>query len=307
MRREITKLLAAKARERGGLLHESDATKIAKRPDALRVLTSSGLWQEVLPRVLAASTFEVTMTLLEDAAVLWDPNAILSHFSAARREGIWVPNDDRAWITAPFSSGSRSRPDVHVTRSRALPEIVNRLGHVRWTQPPRTIADLAGELTRNQLEAVLLSAIRLEKTTAAEVDLAAAPLKRRRGMTVLREVTSLWTPERDSMLEDGLHADVRAVVPSGVTRQHPVYRANGSLLAKLDVAIEELMLGFEADGLLFHSTDAQLAYDQQRDRSVMGRGWQVARFREGTLSHHAQVQRDIREIVEQRRRQLRVA
>lgn len=162
-------------------------------------------------------------------------------------------------------------------------------------------------LTRKQLDAVLLSAIRLKKTTAEEVDVAASGLRGRKGVAMLHETTSLWTPERESLLEDVLHGDVLSVAASGVSRQHKVYRADGSQLARLDVAIDELRLGFEADGLLYHSTDEQIARDQKRDRGLMGRGWQVARFREGPLDDRAQVRREIRAIVEQRRRQVRAA
>jgi very-short-patch-repair endonuclease len=166
---------------------------------------------------------------------------------------------------------------------------------------------LSLELTPRQVEASLLSAIRLKKTTAADVDAAAEGMRNRKGMAGLYRVTGLWSPERESLLEDVLRRDVTSVVPTGVTRQLIVPRAGGSPLARLDVAVEELRLGFEADGLFFHSTDEQIASDQQRDRALMGHGWQVVRFREGVLDHRSPVQADISAIVAERRRQLRGA
>jgi very-short-patch-repair endonuclease len=307
MSRATDKLLVARARAQHGLLGEADAIRLTVRDDALSHLVSGGLWQEVLQGVLAPAAVDVSRELVERAAMLWIPRCSLSHYSAARREGIWVPDNDQAWVTAEFDCARRSQATIKVFRSRQFPLDFRTDGFHRWTPPARTVVDLASVLTRKQLDAVLLSAIRLDKTTAPDVDDAAAGLRGRKGIAMLRETTSLWTPERESLLEDLLHGDVLHVVGPDVTRQHKVLRADGSVFARLDVAIEELLLGFEADGLLYHSTDEQIAGDQKRDRTLMGRGWQIARFREGSLDDRVQVRREIRAIVEQRRRQLRVA
>jgi very-short-patch-repair endonuclease len=129
----------------------------------------------------------------------------------------------------------------------------------------------------------------------------------RAGLQQLSRVTALWTPERESLLEDALDGDVRAVTDLQVERQYEVRDRRGVLLGRTDVAIPELRQAFEADGLLFHSTDAQIAADQQRDRRFMGAGWQTARFREGAFENRALVRRDVRAMVEARRTQLKVA
>ena len=38
------------------------------------------------------ATVEVTDEVVESAVMLWDPRSLLSHYSAARRDGIWVPD-----------------------------------------------------------------------------------------------------------------------------------------------------------------------------------------------------------------------
>ena len=302
MNRVLNRQLVQAALARGGALPASVAAAITGRATAPAELVASGLWSEVLPDVLAAAPSIPTLELRQSAALAWIPEAALSHFDAARFEGIWVPDSDEVWITATIRVGGRRQPGVRLVRTRQMPSDIRTNGHLRWTPPARTVVDLATHLTRKQLESVLLSAVRRDKATAAEVAAAAAPIARRPGLSVLFEVTGLWTPERQSLLEDGMHRDAVSVIPYGVTRQHEVRQRNGSLLAALDVAVPELRLGFEADGLLFHSTDEQIAADQARDRALMALGWQIVRFREGVLDDHAYVCREIRALYEARMR-----
>jgi very-short-patch-repair endonuclease len=295
------------ARDQRGLVRHVDVRLIDSGQYALRNLLRDGGWQPILPGVLAAATAVISPGLIADAAMLWDPNCLLCGSSAAQREGIWVPEVSAVRVTVPFASSRRSLPGLDVVRTRHFPVRHHTNGFHRWTEACRSLVDLSLELTPRQLEASLLSAIRLKKTTAADVDAAAEGMRNRKGMAGLYRVTGLWSPERESLLEDVLRRDVTSVVPTGVTRQLIVPRAGGSPLARLDVAVEELRLGFEADGLFFHSTDEQIASDQQRDRALMGHGWQVVRFREGVLDHRSPVQADISAIVAERRRQLRGA
>lgn len=297
MSRATDRALVALARTQRGLLSDADVQRMVGRPDALARCVAGGLWQEPLPGVVAAAARAVDTDLKESAAMLWVRRSMLSHFSAARRDGIWAPESDLAWLTTEFGSPARSQPGLRVYPSRQLPGAFRSDGFHRWTAADRTIVDLAGELTRAQVEAVLLSAIRLGRTTAAQVEATAVCLRGRRGVAMVKDVTQLWMPERESLLEDLLCGIVVTVVPAGVRRQHKVAGRDGRVFARLDVAVPELRLGFEADGLLFHSTDAQIARDQARDRRLMGLGWTIARFREGVLNDAAQVRRDLVQIL----------
>ena len=304
MSAELERRLLLHARTQSGLLHERDLVRISPRADEYLRRLRSGLWHEVLPGVLAPLLLDADRDIIEAAAMLWARAGWLSHHSAARREGLWVPDDDRVRIGVPFKDGHRSRPELAVVRSRHAPELRTD-GFFRWSPPARTVVDLAQLLDERALSAVLLSAVRTGKATAAEVAATAEPLACRRGIARLTRVVSLWTPERESLLEDQLHADVLSVAQGHVvTRQFVVRDQSGRQLGRTDVAIEELRLAFEADGLLFHSTDAQIASDQLRDRRFMGAGWQTARFREAALGDRTVVRRDLAAIIAVRRRQL---
>lgn len=307
MDRRVTKALMAAARQQHGVLNAADVAAV----DSTRTLDGlvrSAIWQEVLPGVVAPAAVEVTRELFESACMRWILPSMLSHESAARRHGFWVPDNPNACLTTLHTDPHRSRAGVQISRTRQYPKLQLRSGLHRYSMADRTIVDLAGRLTRRQLEAVLLSAIRNNATTAEEVRVQAQLLSRRPSVRLVMDVVALWTAERESLLEDRLYGDVCSVVPSHeVERQYVVENRDGSVYARLDVAVPRLRLDFEADGLLFHSTDDQIAADQRRDRGLFTRGWHTERFREGVLDDRAAVRRDIRAIVERRTRDQRAA
>lgn len=307
MSRDHERTLSALALRQHGLLTATDLSRVTGRPDELRRRLRGGAWQEVLPGVVAPAAVEPNRALVASAAMLWAPTGQLSHHEAAAREGIWVPEGEHLRLTVPFASTRRSVKGLEVVRTRHLPRTFGTDGFHRWTPPARTVVDLGMVLTRRQLEAVLLSAIRRGATTAAQVDAVAATLSGRAGLADVRAVTDLWSPERESFLEDLLHGDLRATVPDEVVRQHRILDAQGNVVARTDAAIVALKLAFEADGLAFHSTDEQIAADQRRDRALLALGWLTVRFREDALANRFLVRREIAAVVARRRHDLRVA
>lgn len=306
MENKAERALAEQARRQRGLVTAQQMARLTGRADEARRRLRSGSWREVLPGVLAPATAEPDDACIGAAAMLWAPNAALSHFSAAGAQQLWVPDRNGVWLTVPYDDPHRSRTGVTVVRTRH-PVPWSGDGFLRWTPPARTVVDLAQYLRERALSAVLLSAIRKNLATAEQVAAAAEPLTGRAGMAVLGRVVGLWSPDRESLLEDQLHEDVRAVWQGEIERQYEVRDRAGRLLGRADVAVPELRLAFEADGLLFHSTDAQIAGDQRRDRQFLAAGWQTARFREGAFEDRPLVRGDVAAIVEARAHQLGAA
>ncbi|MGZ6826646.1 MAG: endonuclease domain-containing protein [Mycobacteriales bacterium] len=307
MKRSVNRALVARAAAQRGLLCSRDVRELAGEKGVASLL-AEGWWRELLPGVLAPAGSVAAQDLLETAAMLWEPRSVLSHGNAARRNGFWVPDEDRVWVTVEFDAPKRPVAGLRLVRSRRFELRYETDGLHRWTHADRTLVDLAMTLSRPQLEASLLSAVRSRATSAAAVAEAASCLRTRPGTSTLLAITALWEPQRESLLEDRLDALVRAAVPDErVERQHVLLRRDGSRHVRIDVAVPDLRLAFEADGLLHHSTDAQVAADQARDRSLLARGWQTVRFREGSLDDSAAVRRDVRAIVLRRRQDLRVA
>jgi very-short-patch-repair endonuclease len=305
MSRNDNLALARIASGQGGLLRASDLATVTGVPDAARRRLRSAQLKEVLPGVLAPASIEITPQVVASAVMLWDPKALLSHHEAATREGIWVPQPDRLRVIVPFTSKRRSLKRVDVVRTRSMPRGYRGDGFHRWTPAPRTVVDLAMLLTRKQLEAVLLSAVRGKRATAEQVEAEADKLAGRAGLADLRRVTSLWHPERESLLEDLLFDDVRSQCDERVVRQLRLAGPRGEI--RVDVAIPSLRLAFEADGLAFHSTDEQIAADQLRDRQLLALGWATVRFREGFLSQRSQVRAEVARIITRRRRDAHAA
>lgn len=302
MKRAITRALLDLACSQHALLAAADVQQLAGDYHAM---LSEGYWREVLPGVLGPAATTDTPALLEAAAMLWEPRSVLSHFNAARHNGFWVPDDDQVWVTTEYTGSKRQLDNLHLVRSRQFPESYLRQGLIRWTFPDRTLVDLSMCLTPKQLEASLLSAIRAKATTAADVAACAEPLRTRPGVTELLVITSLWRPERESMLEEQLFADVLLAAPDEEVRRQLVLPGRGQDSGvRLDVALPRLRLAFEADGLFFHSTDEQIAADQARDRRLLCQGWSTMRFREGALDDRAAVRRDVRDVVDRRRADL---
>lgn len=307
MKRSVHHALVARASAQHGLLSAHDVRALAGGRGAAE-LVASGWWRRALPGVLAPASVANSPALLEAAAMLWEPRSVLSHSSAARRNGFWVPADDQVWVTVEFAAAKRPVAGLRLVRTRRFDLRYQCDGLHRWTHPDRTLVDLSMVLTRLQLEASLLSAVRAGVATAAQVAEAAAALRTRPGVSTLLAVTALWLPERESLLEDRLDGLVRAAAPDErVERQYPLGGRHGAGHDRVDVAIPELRLAFEADGLLFHSTDQQLAADQARDRRLLTRGWQTVRFREGSLDDAPAVRRELSAIVLRRRQDLRAA
>ena len=288
--------LSEHARRQRGLVTAQQMALITGRADEARRRRRAGTWRDVLPGVLSPATAEADDACVAAAAMLWAPNASLSHFSAARCQQLWVPDCHGVWLTVPYDDPHRSRTGLTVVRTRH-PVPARGDGFLRWTPPARTVVDLAQLLPERALSAVLLSAVRRKLATADQVAGAAEPLTGRAGLAVLSRVVGLWSPDRESLLEDRLYEDVRTVWPGEIERQYEVRDRAGHLLGRADVAVPELRLAFESDGLLFHSTDAQIAADQRRDRQFLGAGWQTARFREGAFEDRPLVRRDVAAIV----------
>lgn len=73
MSRAVDRELVACARGQWGLLRRDDTIRLTERTEGLERLVAGGLWQEVLPGVLAAAALNVSRELVESAAMLWEP------------------------------------------------------------------------------------------------------------------------------------------------------------------------------------------------------------------------------------------
>ena len=82
-------------------------------------------------------------------------------------------------------------------------------------------------------------------------------------------------PEREVMREL-LRLKKDGTIKYGIYPQYEV--KHGSQAYTIDFALPQLMLGFEVDGYIFHSSDEQVQSDNERDAKLASHGWTIVRF-----------------------------
>jgi len=206
-------------------------------------------------------------------AVLTSPQSVLSHVSAAAAGGFWTPTRTFETITRPGSGGPRRFGAVLVHRSTTLPGDTTTFRGIPLTKAPRTILDLAPHISAKALARCLREAVRLERTTIAELADYTARNRSRRHSRAVRAAIVRYSGLPIERARSG--AEVRAM---------ELLRDAGRLLPTLNVrrAGEEadlswplLRLIVELDGGPFH---LDVGEDARKQAVWEAAGWEVLRL-----------------------------
>lgn len=203
------------------------------------------------------------------------PGAVLSHRSAAALHGI-RDGDGAVDVTTTRRVAARGVV-VHRTTVLGSRDVTTRRG-VPVTTLPRTLVDLAGTLTADQLGMLLRETDRLGRLDATVLRDLAARVDRRRdaGARALRAAladrerlaTSLTLSELEDRFLALLHAED---LPRPLTN-HPVAGF------KLDAAWPDERVAVELDSWAFHHDRVAFQADRARDVRLVRAGWRVVRF-----------------------------
>jgi very-short-patch-repair endonuclease len=210
---------------------------------------------------------------------------VLSHFSAARRWRLDVPDTGEAWVTVPNRRTPTSAPGFRVVRSRHLPSsAIRRVDGIPVLEPSRTIADLSRFLDVRSLTAVALAAMQRNLCTHADLAawqgiLAGAP-----GMADLRAALRVADPRLESILA----AEFGQLMTCANVPLLPGYRLRlpDGTEVLCDFADPLARIDFEVDGFAYHSSPAQVAADKARDRRLMRGGWITVRYDTDSVRRH---------------------
>jgi hypothetical protein len=204
-----------------------------------------------------------------------DAGGVVSHLTAAAVHGLWRPSP-LPHVTVPSTSSARC-PIAKVHRSDV--PIVDRttVQGLRVTSVSRTLVDLASILDRASLERVVDDALCRQLATVASIlDALARAGSHRRGAVLLRSVLEVWSES----IRPGSPAEVRLLryldergFPRPVT-QHEVRAADGSFVARLDVAWPDDLAALEYDGRAFHGP-RRIDHDEHRLARLAALGWRV--------------------------------
>lgn len=215
------------------------------------------------------------------ALLLSGREAALSHFSAARRHCLDVPNSNEVQLTVPHGASRLTLQRIETFRSRDFGfHDMTLKGRFRVTTVERTIFDLAAFLERGQLRAALHSAVRADQGTVARCwKILNANGPGHRGATTLRAL--LWELEEDREPTDSALEALTMELGLATGRRPQLHFKVMTLdgtLAELDFAWPERKLALEVDGWRYHASKDAFENDRARDASLFVSGWGVLRF-----------------------------
>jgi hypothetical protein len=281
--------LEALARHQLGLFTSRQARACGVAPNVVHHHTTrSGRGERLYPRVFRVATLPAPRAQADLAALVWaGDDGVLGHRAAARLHDL-----DGPFGTTPEVWTRRWPPPeglvVHSGRVSGA-EVVGR-GLLRLTTIRRTVFDLAAVLDADELELVVESALRKDRT----LDLTPPPGLR--GARTLRTVLARRPPgcsPTDSELETRYLQLIRNTtdLPDPV-RQHPVINDRGIRIAQIDVAWPALGLWVELDSRRFHGAGAALFVDRHRQNEVLDTvGGTLRRFMWSDVVDHPSIAR----------------
>ena len=206
-------------------------------------------------------------------ATLTAPDSVLSMASAAAADGFWSLPRRFETVTRPGSGGPRWHGGVRAYRSSTLEGECTVLRGIPITTAPRTLLDLARWCGDRALARAVREAVRLERTTLAEIGELLGRHRGRRGTRRLALVLARYSGLPLEHARSG--AEVRAM---------ELLRGAGRPLPRLNVRIagEEADLSWprkrlivEIDGGPFH---LDVGEDARKEAAWTSAGWTVRRL-----------------------------
>jgi very-short-patch-repair endonuclease len=203
------------------------------------------------------------------------PAAVLSHTNALQLWGLLPIDPPRPVHVSIPDSGRGRRPGIAPHRTARLAEDERTVVHgIKITRPARTIVDVAGMLSRREVERALATAERQGLVGTAELAGLPDRYPRRPGMpmlrTLLREQAEphLTRSEAERRCLDLLRA-------AGLPRPHTNVPIGPY---ELDLFWPKEGVAVEIDGYAYHASRPRFEGDRRKDAWLRGRGIEVIRL-----------------------------
>lgn len=199
------------------------------------------------------------------------PQVMACGLTAARLHGIQgLPWDDGTlYLAAPPSREVRSRPGIHVQRTRVPTSDRMDSRGIALTCPSRTCADLLLQLDQMEAVSALDSALHQRLLTAAHRETVLAHLRRRPGACRARGYVDL----ADGRAESPLETRIRLIChDAGLPRpilQWAISDPTQGCTYRIDLGWPAHLVGVEADGKLPHNTPDAIYQDRFRQNRLM--------------------------------------
>jgi very-short-patch-repair endonuclease len=268
----------------------------AVTPDVLRGHLRSGRWRRILPGAyhdggvvpdVAMWSWAIRLTAGE--------GAVLCGRSAARAWGLPLV-DDHDPATGRYEADLH---DVSLTHHRGAKvwrssdgdrvgtvnryqlvleptDLVEHESGLVVTSPGRTLRDLAGLVRADALVCAIDHALRRGDVTTDELLEQVERAAGSRQAKVFRWAVAAADRRAESPAETLARLLLLPHLP-GLTPQVELVEPWGEVIARFDLADEELMLAVEVDGRRGHAGEHMVAKDRRRDRRTGDRGWWTER------------------------------
>lgn len=189
----------------------------------------------------------------------------------------------------PLGAARPNRTDIRAHISDLPTDDIIDVSGVPATSPTRTALDLARYRPRFMGLGAVDAFTHAGLTSVAELERATRELKGHRYIRRAREVIDLCEPATESMGESWTRL---RVVEAGLPRpqvQISLRNGRGLEVYRLDMGLEEYLIGIEYDGVEHHlRTPAQQAHDDARRADIHARfGWTVLSATAGDIFSHA--------------------
>jgi very-short-patch-repair endonuclease len=211
------------------------------------------------------------------AAVLaYGPDAVLSHCSAGQLWGLVPRASIQPEVTRP--GFVRQRLGIVCHRSSLLADEVEVERGIPVRSVSRTLFDLAGALSRRQLERALNEAEARQLTSRLSLPELMRRHPRQRGAATLRELLAAKTPGGITRND---FEELFVAFLDAHTLPRPRFNATLPLrgrLLEVDCMWREQGLIVELDGGAAHRTQRAFESDRQRDRMLLVEGWRSTRI-----------------------------
>jgi hypothetical protein len=207
------------------------------------------------------------------AATLTAPETYLSHASSGALNGFWDRPRALEMVTRPGNGGPRRLDGLLVRRSLTLAGNTTTVDGIPTTTPERALIELASYLDRKGLARAVREALRIERTTSAELLSVADDHAGRRGTLRLVQTVARYVGLPVARARSG--AEIRALmVLRDAGREMP--RLNAQVAGiEADLSWPDERLIIEIDGGPFH---LDVGEDARKEAAWHAAGWTVLRM-----------------------------
>ncbi|MGH2923196.1 MAG: DUF559 domain-containing protein [Solirubrobacterales bacterium] len=229
--------------------------------------------------IVEQGVFAVAPVLEDDdwgrwmGATLTAPRSVLSHASAAAAWDFWSLRRRFETVTRPGSGGPRRHGGIWVHRSTSLDGDCTSLRGIPITTVPRTLLDLAANVSERARARAVREAVRLKLADIDSLGTALGAFRGRRGSHRLARTLARYAGLPLERARSG--AEVRALEVLGEAGA-PLPRLNVRIAGEeADLSWSRAQLIVEIDGAPFHLDAGE---DARKEAKWKQAGWTVRRI-----------------------------